>query len=78
MRVKSIHISLTLSILYIFTTATDKTPQTNGVGASTISHSDCGSTGINVCGQQNGYKILWRDSTHEDNLLQYTIHIVYY
>lgn len=61
---------LTFSILYILITARDSTPQTKGVGASTISHNDWGSIGISVWGQQNGYKILWSASIQDESLLK--------
>jgi hypothetical protein len=44
-------------------------PTIYGVGDKQISNREVGKTGINVCCQENGYKIDWRASTQDDSRL---------
>jgi hypothetical protein len=44
-------------------------PTIYGVGDKQISNREVGRTGINVCCQENGYKIDWRASTQDDSRL---------
>ena len=44
-------------------------PMIYGVGDEQISNREVGKTGINVCCQENGYKIDWRASTQDESWL---------
>jgi hypothetical protein len=44
-------------------------PTIYGVGDKQISNREVGKTGINVCCQENGYRIDWRASTQDDKRL---------
>jgi hypothetical protein len=44
-------------------------PTIYGVGDKQTSNREVGKTGINVCCQENGYKIDWRASTQDDSRL---------